>query len=299
MNKRQWVWSIVLCAILVFPLLLVFFHHNNTQIQHDSPKIAQEVSAKPVTNSSKKPSTSEKLASEERPSTSGKPAANNKPATNEKPTYVWGVDTASSVDQAFLQCVKNNYGAPSVLGRYLESKGDVSVGLTKEEIDLLHKQGIKILPIFNHFTNAVGYDKGVAEAKEAIAYAQKIGIPKGVAIFADIEPGYPVDEAFIRGWVDTLANSPYKPGIYGIFTPEGKISAAYLAAVSKSKIVQEQTIIWSSNPDPGVSTKNKSPGFNPGAPKNIHVSIWQYGIDGGTCNIDTNLIESTSLDHLW
>ncbi|MDR4949708.1 glycoside hydrolase domain-containing protein [Neobacillus cucumis] len=297
MKSRQWVWSIVLCAILVFPLLLVFFHHNNTQVQHNSPKVAQEVSAKPVTNSSKNPPASEKPASEGKPSTSEKSAAN--PSTKEKPTFIWGVDTASSVDQAFLQCVKNNYGAPSVFGRYLESKGDVSVGLTKEEIDLLHKQGIKILPIFNHFTDAVGYDKGVAEAKEAIAYAQKIGIPKGVAIFADIEPSYPVDEAFIRGWVDTLANSPYKPGIYGVFTPESKISAAYLGAISKSKIVQERTIIWSSNPDPGVSNKTKSPGFQPGAPKNINVSIWQYGIDGETCNIDTNLIQSTVLNDLW
>ena len=301
MMKRQWVWSAFLTAILVLPLLLIFFNQKATQVQLHSPQMVQDVSATQVVKSegdSTKQGEQAKDGSKqgEQPSNNSTNKGNQ---AQEKPTIVWGVDTASNVDQAFLQCIKDNYGEPSVFGRYLETKGDVSMGLTKEEVDLLHQQGIKILPIFNHFTEAVGYDKGVAEAKEAIAYAQRIGIPKGVAIFADIEPTYPVDEAFIKGWVDTLASSPYKPGIYGVFTPDSKLSAAYQAAVSKDKKVQEQIILWSSNPDPGVTAKNKAPAFQPGAPKNMNISIWQYGIDGEACNIDTNLIQSTVLNKLW
>ncbi|WP_180960252.1 glycoside hydrolase domain-containing protein [Neobacillus cucumis] len=292
MKKRQWIWSVVLIAILVIPILLVFFNHNTPQVKLQSPKAVQDAAATPQSEKPANHSTTKGNQAQEKPLKEEKPAQN-------KPAIVWGVDTASGVDQAFLQCVKKNYGAPSVFGRYLETKGDVSIGLTKGEADLLHKQGIKILPIFNHFTEAVGYDKGAAEAKEAISYAQKLGIPKGVAIFADIEPTYPVDAAFIQGWVDTLAHSPYKPGIYGVFTPDSKLSAAYQAAASKNKNVKDQTILWSSNPDPGVSAKNKAPAFNPGAPKNINISIWQYGIDGKACNIDTNLIQSTVMDQLW
>ena len=308
MKKRQWIWSIVLVALLVLPLLLVFFHNNSPQVKLHSPKVVQDVSAKQAgktqeVTTNQRDSSQEKANQGKPPRNKGNQAqekpAHEKPAQEQKPTIVWGVDTASSVDQAFLQCVKKNYGAPTVFGRYLETKGDVSVGLTKEEVVLLHQQGIKILPIFNHFKEAVGYDRGVAEAKEAIAYAQKLGIPKGVAIFADIEPTYPVDEAFIRGWVDTLASSPYKPGIYGVLTPDSKLSTAYQAAASKNKNLQTQTILWSSNPDPGVTAKNKAPAFQPGAPKNITISIWQYGIDGKSCNIDTNLIQSTVLDQLW
>lgn len=307
MKKRQWVWSVFLTAILVLPLLLIFFNQKTTQVQLHSPQMVQDVSAKQVVKSQEDSTKQEQQANNEskqgeqpsNKSTDKGNKAQEKPAQEKKPTIVWGVDTASNVDQAFLQCVKENYGAPSVFGRYLETKGDVSMGLTKEEVDLLHRQGIKILPIFNHFTEAVGYDKGVSEAKEAIAYAQKIGIPKGVAIFADIEPTYPVDEAFIRGWVNTLASSPYKPGIYGVITTDSELSAAYQDAVSKDKKVQGQTILWSSNPDPGVTAKNKAPAFQPGAPKNINISIWQYGIDGETCNIDTNLIQSTVLNKLW
>jgi hypothetical protein len=301
MKKRQWISSIILTAVLVLPLLLVFFTHNTTHVQDHSPKVVQDVTATEVVNSQKDPAndgTKQGEQPQKETPTQQKPAQ-EKQAQEQKPTIVWGVDTASSVDQAFLQCVKDNYGAPTVFGRYLETKGDVSIGLSKEEVNLLHQQGIKILPIFNHFKEAIGYDRGVAEAKEAIAYAQKIGIPKGVVIFADIEPTYPVDEAFIRGWVETLSSSPYKPGIYGVFTPGSKLSAAFQAAASKNKNIQGQTILWSSNPDPGVSAKNKAPAFQPGAPKNIKISIWQYGIDGEACNIDTNLIQSTVLDKLW
>lgn len=307
MKKPQWISSIVLTAILVLPLLLAFFHHNTTHVPVNSPKVAQEVPAAEAVKPQKDPAEQGKPATDgtkqgQQPPNETTPKGNQaqeKPAQEQKPTIVWGVDTASRVDQAFLQCVKDNYGAPTVFGRYLETKGNVSIGLSKEEVNLLHKQGIKILPIFNHFKEAVGYENGVAEAKEAIAYAKKIGIPKGVAIFADIEPTYPVDEAFLRGWVETLASSPYKPGIYGVFTPNSKLSAAYQAAASKSKNVQTQTILWSSNPDSGVSAKNKAPAFQPGAPKNMKISIWQYGIDGKACNIDTNLIQSTVLDQLW
>ncbi|EKN69093.1 hypothetical protein BABA_11706 [Neobacillus bataviensis LMG 21833] len=314
MKNRKWFWNVVLgTVILVLPLLLVFFNSQPTQnatnppqsIQNESTSQenqSQETSADlqdpPPADSGNQgeqpqadPATQEE---EEQPQ-----AEPQQPAPEEKPTIVWGIDTASKIDQAFLQCVKDNYGEPAVFGRYLETKEGISMGLTKEEAALLHEQGAKILPIFNHFTDATGYENGVTEAKEAISYAQKLGIPEGVALFADIEPKYPVDEAFIRGWVETLLASPYKPGIYGILTPDSKLSAAYQAAVSKNKQLQDQTILWSSNPDPGVTPKDQAPAFEPGAPENVNVSIWQYGIDGKTCNIDTNLIQSSVLEALW
>jgi hypothetical protein len=221
------------------------------------------------------------------------------PLPEEPPQILWGVDTASKLDQAFLQCVVDNYGKPSVFGRYLETKEGVSAGLTPEEVELLHQQGIKIIPIYNHFTNATAYESGAQEAQAAITYAQQIGIPEGKAIFADIEPTYPVDENFIRGWIDTLLVSPYKPGIYGVFTNESALTAAYQAAIAANQNVQSQTIIWSSNPNPVVTPKANAPEFHPGAPENVPVSIWQYGINGETCNIDTNLIQSNILDFLW
>ncbi|WHX98428.1 glycoside hydrolase domain-containing protein [Neobacillus sp. DY30] len=284
MKTGKLFWVILLGVLLVLPILLVLSHQNNMQ---------------PTTEPINEPQTVTKIG-KEGAAPDKSPQSQPEPATQQEPTQIlWGVDTASPLDQAFLQCVVDNYGKPSVFGRYLDTKEGVSAGLTPEEVELLHQQGIKIIPIYNHFTNATTYERGTLEAQAAIAYAQQIGIPEGKAIFADIEPSYPVDEAFIRGWVDTLLGSPYKPGIYGVFTHESPLNTAYTAAIFSNQNVQSQTIIWSSNPDPGVTPQANAPQFQPGAPENIPVSIWQYGIDGETCNIDTNLIQSNILDFLW
>jgi hypothetical protein len=285
MKTGKLFWVILLSALLVLPILLVFFHQNITPTTTEPMKEPQT-----VTDTGKEGETPDK-----QPKPQPQPAR----PPQEPPQILWGVDTASKLDQAFLQCVVDNYGKPSVFGRYLETKEGVSAGLTPEEVELLHQQGIKIIPIYNHFTNATTYENGAHEAQAAIAYAQQIGIPEGNAIFADIEPTYPVDENFIRGWVDTLLGSPYKPGIYGVFTNDSALTAAYQAAIASNQNVQSQTVIWSSNPDPGVTPQANAPEFQPGAPANVPVSIWQYGIDGEICNIDTNLIQSTVLDFLW
>lgn len=280
---------ILLSAFLVLSILFVFSYQQNTSTTTKPVKEPQT-----VTETGK-----EGEAPDKPPKPQPEPEPQPAPAPQEPPQLLWGVDTASPLDQAFLQCVVDNYGKPSVFGRYLETKEGVSTGLTPEEVELLHQQGIKIIPIYNHFSNATTYEGGVQEAQAAIAFAQQIGIPEGKAIFADIEPTYPVDEAFIRGWVDTLLGSPYKPGIYGVFTNDSALTAAYQAAIASNQNVQSQTIIWSSNPDPGVTPQANAPEFQPGAPENVPVSIWQYGIDGETCNIDTNLVQSNILEFLW
>jgi hypothetical protein len=289
MKTGKMIWVILLSAFLILSILLVFLNQNIMPTTTEPMKEPQT-----ETDTSK-----EGEAPVTHPQPEPEPQLQPAPLPEEPPQILWGVDTASKLDQAFLQCVVDNYGKPSVFGRYLETKEGVSAGLTPEEVELLHQQGIKIIPIYNHFTNATTYESGAQEAQAAIAYAQQIGIPEGKAIFADIEPTYPVDEAFIRGWVDTLLGSPYKPGIYGVFTTESSLTAAYQAAMASNQNVQSQTTIWSSNPDPGVTPQANAPEFQPGAPADVPVSIWQYGIDGETCNIDTNLIQSNSIDFLW
>ena len=290
MKTYKWYWIITLSAILVLPLLLLFFHHQPVLKTSGTPQAIQA-------SSSNQSETPKDPGSSPKPTPKPAPKPTTKPAP--KPQIQWGIDTANLVDDAFYKCVIDNYGKPGFVGRYLETKQDISTGLTSEEATYLHKQGIKIIPIFNHFTNATSYKNGVAEAKEAISYAQKIAIPKGVAIFADIEPKYPVDEGFIRGWVDTLVSSPYKPGIYGVFTKENSITSSFQTAATKNENVQKYTIIWSSNPEAGITTKIKAPKFQPNTPQNVKASVWQYGMDGKTCNVDTDLVQINGIQFLW
>jgi hypothetical protein len=230
---------------------------------------------------------------------------NSKPSAlsiDKTPPMIWGIDTASIVDEAFFQCVTDSYGQPAFIGRYLKTKEGVSYGITEKEVKFLHAENIKIVPIYNHFTNATTYDKGVEEARSAITYAESVGVPKGVYIFADIEPNYPVDSDFLKGWSETMLKSPYLPGIYGVFVErsDSNLLAAYKNFINKQKQMEETVAIWTSDVEEGITTKKRAPKqFAPEIEAFTEVEIWQYGIDGEVCNIDTNLMRSKMLNHLW
>ncbi|MGY0694414.1 glycoside hydrolase domain-containing protein [Virgibacillus sp. FSP13] len=214
---------------------------------------------------------------------------------DEKKLY-WGIDSANSAGKDVYQCVKDNFGQPEVWGRYIGDKEDVSTGLSSDEAKFLHEKDIRILVIYNHFTDATGYDHGVEEAKQAIDLAQKLEIPDGVAIFGDIEPKFPIDSAFMQGWSDTLTESAYKPGLYGVFDKGSAIVKAYNATESKTK---ENTVIWTAYPQEKITTKENAPEYKPQGPDDALLYGWQYAIESDKCTIDTNLFKNEMLDYLW
>ncbi|WP_404451512.1 DUF1906 domain-containing protein [Virgibacillus necropolis] len=208
----------------------------------------------------------------------------------------WGVDSASSSDEGLYQCVNENFGHPEVWGRYLGDKEGVSAGLDANEADFLHQNNVRILLIYNHFTDATGYDHGVEEAQEAIAYAEDLGAPDGVAIFGDIEPTYPVDSAFMQGWYDTLSASAYEPGFYGVFDEGSAILTAYNAMDQEAR---NNTVVWTAFPQNEITTKANAPEYNPHGPEESLLYGWQYAIEAEQCVIDTDLYQNEMLDYLW
>ncbi|MBM4765211.1 glycoside hydrolase domain-containing protein [Bacillus sp. B15-48] len=212
---------------------------------------------------------------------------------------VWGVDSASLTTEEMLTCVAENFGSPEIWGRYLGEKEGVSAGLTHEEAERLHANGIGILVIWNHFTDATGYDNGRNEASAAIEMAREFGVPEGIAIFANIEPIYPVDSEFIKGWYKVMSESEYASGVYGLFDAERELSAAFEQAGQENNELFENTFVWTSVPNVGITTEANAPEYAPEAPENALIGGWQYGIDAETCNIDTNWFNSSLLDVVW
>lgn len=228
--------------------------------------------------------------------------ANEEAVVNGESTdeIIWGVDSASYTTEEFYGCVQANFGEPEIWGRYLEDKDGVSYGLTTEEVQLLHSEGVSILVIYNHFTDGTTYEKGVAEAEQAIAYAEALGVPEGVALFANVEPEYPIDANFILGWYDTIEPSIYHPAIYGLFTEGSDVWVAYEEAVAENAEIGESYIVWSNQPQIGITTEDNAPDeYNVEAPENARNWAWQYGLDAETCNIDTNLFDAAIFDYVW
>lgn len=210
--------------------------------------------------------------------------------------YVWGVDSASYTDEDLYTCVRDEFGKPKVWGRYLGEIEGVSAGLDVDEVTYLHDQESHILIIYNHFSDATGYENGVEEAKKAISLAKDIDVPSGVAIFGDIEPNYPVDSDFIEGWYDMITDSDYEPGLYGVFNNNSDLITAY---EDVSEQARDNTIIWTAYPQEGITTKEEAPSFNGKGPNNAMIYGWQYGLDAEECNIDTNVFKKNMINYLW
>ncbi|KGR90122.1 hypothetical protein CD30_13295 [Ureibacillus massiliensis 4400831 = CIP 108448 = CCUG 49529] len=214
-------------------------------------------------------------------------------------TFHWGVDSSQAVTRSLYDCVLNNYGKPEYWGRYLTRVEGSSEGLTKEEISLLHNSGTKILPIYNDFRRAVGANQGRVVAMTAAYHAKRLGIQKGSPIFMNVEQFFEVDSAWIRGLVNYLYNSDYKPGFYFDST-EGNFTTAYCEAVQLDKKISNQAVLWSAEPDLGVTNVEDAPDYNPATPEcDANVWAWQYGHDSEVCPIDTNLVDSRLLQMLY
>ena len=211
----------------------------------------------------------------------------------------WGVDSATNVTNDLYNCVLNNFGKPEYWGRYLSTVQGAAEGLTREEIELLHNNGTKILPIYNDFQEAVGYQQGRNVAINTIFHARRLAIQEGTVLFANVERFFPVDGEWITGFVDVFLPSGYRPGMY--HDPiQGQFNDTYCSAVSNSPEVANQLILWSAEPELGVTIKAEVPAFNPQKPTcRANVWGWQYGRDAETCPIDTNLIDRKLYNLLW
>lgn len=214
-------------------------------------------------------------------------------------SVVWGVVCSEEVTEELYNCVLENFGKPQFWGRYLTTVAGASEGLTRTEIDLLHNSGTKILPIYNDFRSATGYTSGRIIARNAIFHARRLGIPENTVLFANIEKFFSVHADWIRGYVDAIYPSGYRPGIY--HDPEnGDFATAYCQAVEADTKVSAQLILWSADPHPGATKATEAPDYHPSQPLcEANVWAWQYGRDTETCPIDTNLIDRRLFDLLW
>ncbi|WEG10921.1 DUF1906 domain-containing protein [Pullulanibacillus sp. KACC 23026] len=227
------------------------------------------------------------------------PSGGSTSGSSSNPKIAWGIDTTSKINSSFYQCVSSNYGDPDFVGRYMTTKSGVYSGLSKSEVTYLHDKKIKILPIYNQFTNAKGSKQGTDVAQKAINRAKDLGIPKGTVIAADIEKGDPINSAFIISWTKTMEDAGYKAGLYGNL-PNSPLKTAYTDAENQSKAVKNDLILWSNQPSGDTTTKSKAPtSFKADSPNQSQTFVWQYGLEGKKCNVDTDLMKGNLLNNLW
>lgn len=224
----------------------------------------------------------------------------------------WGVDSCDPATSSLLSQIKSETGGtPTFWGRYLPSTSGCPNGyLTQTEVDFLHGQGIKILPIVNdwdYVNSTTTYQQGVDAANHCIALAQDNGFGVTVPgylnmmVVLDLETVAP-NYAFVQGFADTMYNSPYT-GVLYVNQPNSSsdICLALTGSIEHS-ISGDGDVsslqIYGQQPNPGWTTAAGAPAWGPDTmPCGVSVTVWQYYTTSGSRNYDEDL--ATSLDLMW
>jgi hypothetical protein len=229
-----------------------------------------------------------------------------------QPTHLlWGVDsckamTGTEAGDMYWAVVKH-LGTPEFWGRYLTNTA--CPGISSAEIALAASQHLGILPIYNDYDcSAVSsYATGHGYAAEAVAAAQRLGIPTGRVLAIDIEPAGDecpgaayIDSGFIDGWYEGVHDAGYIPVYYGNGATGSEFAQAWCAAVSAVPTIGTGSDLWSFEPSlDGNFAKPSAPYFSPadtGCAGNIEA--WQYVLSGGGYP-DVDQDEALSSLPLW
>ena len=252
------------------------------------------------------------------------------PVSAQAVSTLWGIDTLQSIQvNNDLSETQSALGTlPQFAGQYLVWGGETP--LTSADAQFISSSGVAILLIdspnqdFGEQTqgdpNPIGPGpQGTADAQQAIAQAQSLGVPAGTAIFRDVEASSPITTDYIDYYYSAFQGSGYIPGFYE--NPNGDsnqpFNAQYCAAVQNNSGIGSVPL-WSSSPekysytpyasqDPGW-IGNGFPGTPTGPPipcANTTVA-WQYSEDDGNSNwpgdapsVDVDEFDSSYANLLW
>ena len=229
-----------------------------------------------------------------------------------EPTHLlWGVDSCKAfvgdVTGNLYTRVAHRLGTPDFWGRYLTNT--VCPGISQAEVAMAASHHMGILPIYNDYNcSAVSYyGTGRAYAAQAVAAANRLGIPQGRVLAIDIEPpgaacpgAAAVDAGFISGWFDGINGAGYVPVYYGNGTRGSEFARAWCTAVASQPTIATGSDLWSFQPSLlGNFNKKRAPNFAPydtGCAGNM--LTWQYVLSAGN-SIDVDQDEAISSLPLW
>jgi hypothetical protein len=146
----------------------------------------------------------------------------------------------------------------------------------------------------------VGSHNGAADGRKAVAAARALGIPRGVAIFKDLESNSRANAAFIAAWYLAVDAGGYAPGYYLNAEPGENGGAAYCKAVALDSAVGT-SFLWASESEPNASASTppgRAPGYSGGrfpacAGRRV---VWQYS-EADQAGVDED--EATTLSPFW
>lgn len=108
--------------------------------------------------------------------------------------------------------VMRQKGFPAFCMRTLDGEN----AITAEEIAFLQNKDCKIGLVIRDLTEAaVSAASGTQNALKAVEVAEELGVPQGVALFAEIRPEWSVNHNWMISFAQTVMANGYVPGFIG------------------------------------------------------------------------------------
>jgi hypothetical protein len=219
----------------------------------------------------------------------------------------WGVDSVATATSQLGLVQRDYVTTPAFWGRYLSDctkrcGSDITTAEAHQDI----AGGIRLLLVVadEGGKSDEGRAHGTADGRRAVAAARALGVPRGVAIFKDLENASPANASFIVAWYRAVAAGGYAPGFYLNALRGEDGGRAYCLAVEADPGVGS-SYLWASEsePSPSASTPpSRAPAFSGGVSEAVFPAcagrkvVWQYSeSDHGGVDED----ESLTVAPLW
>jgi hypothetical protein len=245
------------------------------------------------------------LGSEVAPPSTGTPRPSrgrSRTPANLSPGTAWGIDTASTTSATYLTELDQNLGVPQFVGRYLVYGGGTP--LQSSEASFLLNSNVSILLLVSPANgNLTSASTAVSEANAAISAAESLGVPKGVALFRDVESDYTVSSAYILSWWRTISNAGYVPGFYeNPLSGSSDFDSAYCAAVASNGSIGSGVALYSDEPelDSYGYPESAAPAWAADVPSCTNTTTaWQYKEGYESPNADVDEYQTANSSYLW
>lgn len=212
----------------------------------------------------------------------------------------------NNLDQ--FEWIVRNKIYPNFYARYISGANR----LTKDEIQFLHSKGCKIAAIYSSTTPKQTEEQGTLLAKEIGICGLELSIPKGTAVFLEINENEDTSRDFMKGFANTLLLEGYTPGFKANTDAKYNFDRKFSGGMKTDADVFNKCLIWAVTPTikdyDGITTSHliHPDNWMPYAPSGITrntIAIWQYGKNchpieddmGKECTFNLDLVRNEQI----
>ncbi len=181
-----------------------------------------------------------------------------------------------------FEWVIRNKVYPNFWGRNMVGEN----ALTTEEIDFLHGKACKIAPLYKSSEEKKSEEQGTDLAESIVRKAKELEIPKGTAIFLDIDENESSTRDFMRGYAKKMMERGYIPAFRANTDAKYGFDREFSRGMQTDREIFAECLVWATSPtvkeyDRITTTHLIHPdNWRPFAPSGVHrkeISVWQYG----------------------